>query len=84
MADAKYDVVLIGGGNKGLVLAMYLAKYGGMKVGIFEKNHELGGGWGYIFPGKTQSAECSRPVRPLRRVREVHWRRFEQHSSRYC
>jgi len=46
MADAKYDVVLIGGGNKGLVLAMYLAKYGGMKVGIFEKNHELGGGWG--------------------------------------
>jgi phytoene dehydrogenase-like protein len=46
MADAKYDVVLIGGGNKGLVLAMYLAKYGGMKVGIFEKNNELGGGWG--------------------------------------
>jgi len=46
MADAKYDAVLIGGGNKGLALAMYLAKYGGMKVGIFERRHELGGGWG--------------------------------------
>lgn len=46
MADAKFDAVLIGGGNKGLALAMYLAKYGGMKVGIFERNQELGGGWG--------------------------------------
>ncbi len=46
MADAKYDAVLIGGGNKCLALAMYLAKYGGMKVGIFESRHELGGGWG--------------------------------------
>ncbi len=45
MADASYDVVLIGGGNKGLIAAMYLTKYGGMSVGIFEDKHELGGGW---------------------------------------
>ena len=45
MADASYDAVLVGGGSKGLVLAMYLARYGGMKVGIFEKRHEAGGGW---------------------------------------
>jgi len=45
MADKSFDAIIIGGGNKGLVLAMYLAKYGGMDVGIFESRHELGGGW---------------------------------------
>jgi phytoene dehydrogenase-like protein len=45
MGDATYDAVIIGGGNKGLILAMYLARYGGMKVGIFERRHEAGGGW---------------------------------------
>lgn len=45
MADAKFDAIFVGGGNKALVTAMYLAKYGGMKVGIFESRHELGGGW---------------------------------------
>ncbi len=45
MADATYDAVIIGGGNKGLVLAMYLARYGGMSVGVFERRHEAGGGW---------------------------------------
>ncbi len=45
MADASYDVVIVGGGNKGLVTAMYLTKYGGMSVGIFEDRHELGAGW---------------------------------------
>lgn len=45
MADASYDAVIIGGGNKGLILAMYLARYGGMSVGIFERRHEAGGGW---------------------------------------
>ncbi len=43
MADATYDAVIIGGGTKTLFTAMYLAKYAGMKVGIFERRHELGG-----------------------------------------
>jgi beta-carotene ketolase (CrtO type) len=45
MADKSFDAIIIGGGNKGLVTALYLAKYGGMEVGVFEKRHELGGGW---------------------------------------
>ncbi|HLA27124.1 MAG TPA: NAD(P)-binding protein [Syntrophales bacterium] len=45
MADASFDVVIVGGGNKALVAGMYLQRYGGLKVGIFEKRHEVGGGW---------------------------------------
>jgi len=44
MADTAFDAIIIGGGNKGLILGMYLARYGGMSVGIFEKRHEAGGG----------------------------------------
>jgi beta-carotene ketolase (CrtO type) len=43
MADATFDAVIVGGGNKGLLLAMYLMKYGGMSVGVFERRHEIGG-----------------------------------------
>jgi phytoene dehydrogenase-like protein len=43
MADQTYDAVIVGGGNKALLLAMYLIKYGGMSVGIFERRHEIGG-----------------------------------------
>jgi phytoene dehydrogenase-like protein len=46
MADMTYDAIIVGGGNKALVTAIYLAKYGGMKVAMFEERHELGGGWG--------------------------------------
>ena len=46
MPDATYDAVVIGGGTKGLAVAMYLARYGGMSVGLFERRHEVGGGWG--------------------------------------
>ncbi len=45
MGDAKYDAIVIGGGNKALVTAMYLTKYAGMKTAIFEIRHEVGGGW---------------------------------------
>ncbi|MBE0481288.1 MAG: NAD(P)/FAD-dependent oxidoreductase [Dehalococcoidia bacterium] len=44
MADLKFDAVIAGGGNKGLMLAMYLTRYAGMTVGIFERRHEIGGG----------------------------------------
>jgi beta-carotene ketolase (CrtO type) len=43
MADLTFDAVIVGGGNKALFLAMYLSKYGGMSVGIFERRHEIGG-----------------------------------------
>ena len=45
MADKSYDVVIVGGGQKGIVLAMYLTKFGGLSVGLFEERHELGAGW---------------------------------------
>jgi beta-carotene ketolase (CrtO type) len=43
MADETFDAVIVGGGNKGMLLAMYLARYGGMSVGVFESRHEIGG-----------------------------------------
>ena len=43
MSDLTFDAVIVGGGNKGLLLAMYLMKYAGMSVGIFERRHEIGG-----------------------------------------
>ncbi|MFQ5665428.1 MAG: phytoene desaturase family protein [Candidatus Binatia bacterium] len=43
MADKTFDAVIVGGGNKALLLAMYLIKYGGLSVGIFERRHEIGG-----------------------------------------
>ncbi len=45
MPDATYDAIIIGGGNKGLVCAMYLQKYGGLNTAIFESRHEVGGSW---------------------------------------
>ncbi len=44
MPDETFDAVIIGGGNQALYVAMYLAKYAGMSVGVFERRHELGGG----------------------------------------
>lgn len=43
MPDASYDAVIIGAGHNGLCLAAYLAR-AGIKVGIFERRHEEGGG----------------------------------------
>src|SRR3990172_8572711 len=46
MADATYDAIIIGGGTHGLIVGNYLARYGQMKVAIFEARPELGGGLG--------------------------------------
>lgn len=43
MPDESFDAVIVGGGTKALFLAMYLQKYAGMSVGIFERRHEIGG-----------------------------------------
>ncbi len=43
MPDETFDAVIIGGGTKGLYLAMWLTRYGGMTVGMFERRHEIGG-----------------------------------------
>jgi len=43
MADKVFDAVIVGGGNKGLLLALYLIRYAGMSVGVFERRHEIGG-----------------------------------------
>ncbi len=43
MPDEKFDAVIIGGGTTALYTALYLMKYGGMSVGIFERRHEIGG-----------------------------------------
>jgi len=43
MPDASYDAVIIGAGHNGLCLAAYLAR-AGMKVGMFERRHDEGGG----------------------------------------
>lgn len=67
MADMSFDAVIIGGGNKSLMLGMYLAKYGGMSVGIFERRHELGGG--------LSSEEASAPG-------FIHNTHSTQHTSR--
>ena len=44
MPDETFDAVIAGGGCKALMLAMYLSKYAGMSVGVFERRHEIGGG----------------------------------------
>lgn len=62
MADAVYDVVIIGGGTKTLPAAMYLAKYGGLEVAIFERRHEMGGALASseaAAPGFTGDPHCT-------------------------
>ncbi len=64
MSDRSYDVVVIGGGHNGLVVANYLAM-NGMKIGVFEEKSELGGGGcseEYTAPGFI-SNPCSTSMR---------------------
>ena len=43
MADTTYDVVIVGGGHNGIICGCYLA-WAGLKVAVFEKEYEVGGG----------------------------------------
>jgi phytoene dehydrogenase-like protein len=42
MADATYDAVIIGGGQHGLILGLYLRK-AGLSTVVLERQHEMGG-----------------------------------------
>ena len=42
MGSSNYDAIIIGAGHNGLVTAGYLAQKG-LKVGVFEKRHVVGG-----------------------------------------
>ena len=70
MADASFDAVIVGGGTKSMVTAMYLAKYAGMSVGVFEERRELCHGLtseqscvpGFISShGTTSTTKSNRP-----------------------
>jgi beta-carotene ketolase (CrtO type) len=43
VADASFDVVVVGGGHQGLIAANYMVR-NGYTVGLFEQRRELGGG----------------------------------------
>jgi len=43
VADASFDVVVVGGGHQGLIAANYMIR-NGYTVGLFEQRRELGGG----------------------------------------
>ena len=43
MADASFDVIVVGGGHQGLIAANYMIR-NGYTVGLFEQRRELGGG----------------------------------------
>ena len=50
--EKQFDVIIVGAGHNGLVSANYLAD-AGMKVGVFERRHTVGGAavTEEIFPG---------------------------------
>ena len=70
MADASYDVVVIGGGQHGLILGCYL-QHAGMSTAILERNQELGGGLcGDEVPLPAFLANTC-----------AHWTRFYSHPA---
>src|SRR3972149_5449174 len=79
MADKSFDVVIVGGGNKALIAAMYLTKYAKLEVGIFEERHELGGGWCQEEPAAGFIGNvCSTAMyAPYHMIWSVHSRRAD-------
>jgi beta-carotene ketolase (CrtO type) len=74
MADMSFDVVIVGGQKAG-VAAMYLTKYGGMSVGLFEERHEGFTGWSgeeAAFPGFT-CHQCSHGHNSYRNYHRPLW-----------
>jgi len=61
MADADYDVVMVGAGVKAMTAALYLAKYGGMKICILERRHEVAAGLSteQAAPGFPNNTHCA-------------------------
>jgi phytoene dehydrogenase-like protein len=68
MADATYDAVIIGGGQHGLILGLYL-RNAGMSTVVLERQHELGG------------AMCGEeiPVPGFLSNTCAHWTRYYSH-----
>lgn len=68
MADATYDAVIIGGGQHGLILGLYLKK-AGMSTVVLERQHEFGG------------AMCGEevPVPGFLTNTCAHWTRYYSH-----
>ncbi|MBI4769756.1 MAG: NAD(P)/FAD-dependent oxidoreductase [Chloroflexi bacterium] len=69
-ADANYDAIVIGGGHHGTIVACYLAK-AGMKVAVFEKHTNFGGG--------AVSEEA--PAPGFRQNSCAHFTRFYSHPA---
>jgi len=85
LADKIFDVVIIGGGNKALVTAMYLTKFGGLGVAIFEDRHELGGGWSSEEPvGGYIANTCSTQHTALYHTKVLEdFPEFEEYGARF-
>jgi phytoene dehydrogenase-like protein len=86
MADQSFDAIIIGGGNKGLVTAMYLAKYGGMDVAIFEQRHELGGGWSSeesAAPGFITNTHAANIAKFYKHVLDLDFPDFEEKGGEW-
>ena len=86
MADASFDAVIVGGGNKALILAMYLTKYGKMSVGIFEDRHELGGGWSSEEPSPGFIGNTCSMYHSLFHQTPVYWDfpEWKTYGARYA
>jgi len=70
MSDARYDVVVAGGGHHGTIVACYLAR-AGMSVLVLERSPHLGGG----------ASSSEGPAPGFRMNHCSHWTRFYGHPA---